>query len=434
MRLLLAIGILLLSVSVIADDEFEDFDSDFDSSFEAGNSEAGKEKNTRLYGSAVFETHYNYQQKNTTKNISSAKALLDLIGEHRVDGSTKIKANLKAYHDLVYSFGIGNYTNTPSGYENELSLNEFYVEGSISDKVDYRIGRQVVVWGNSDMHRINDILNPLDLRTPGMVDIRNLRLGKNMSKLDYYHDNLSFSLIAIHEKRFSKLPAQYSDFRPTLADLEVEKLSSKIKNTGVAFSFFGAFEGYDIALYFADTYVDKPHLQGGKLHYDTKSKMVGAAYSKALNNYLFKAEAAYFDKIKYTGVSETKAKTDLMFGFEYSGNDDSSIAYEATYQNINNYDQDIYSASNQYKKNNEIKQSVGINKSYQNQTINVSLIASIIGHSTQEGGSARAQADYAINDNIKISGGIIDYIGGSNPSLESLKNNDRAFIKATYSF
>ena len=435
MRVLIAIAALLFGVSTIAEDnEFDEFDSELESSFDDEVVEHNEEKDTAIYGSVVFEAHYNYQPDNATKNLSSAKSLIDLIGEHKLDGGSKIKANLKAYHDFIYSSGLGNYTKTPSGYKDELNLNELYLEGSISDKIDYRVGRQIVVWGKADMLRINDILNPLDIRIPGMVDIRNLRLGKNMSKLDYYHGNFNLSLIAIHEKRFSKLPSQYSDFRPLLADKEIEKPSSNIKNTGLALGLIGTFKSYDVALYVADTYIDKPYLTNGKLHYDTKSKMFGAAYSKALDNYLFKAEGAYFDKVKYTGVIDPKPQTDLMLGVEYNGINEGSIMYEAAYRSIKNYDQDIYSASNQYKKKNELQQSVSFNKSYQNQTVNFSALATIIGQSTHEGGSARVQVDYVVNDNVKVSGGVIDYIGGSNPALEDIKNNDRIFVKVAYNF
>jgi hypothetical protein len=42
--------------------------------------------------------------------------------------------------------------------------------------------------------------------TPGLIDIKNLRLGRLMSKLDYYQDNLKISAALLHENRFSKNP------------------------------------------------------------------------------------------------------------------------------------------------------------------------------------------------------------------------------------
>jgi hypothetical protein len=48
-------------------------------------------------------------------------------------------------------------------YENELR--EMYVEGKLKDlPVSFRVGRQQVVWGESDYFRVMDIWNPLDVR------------------------------------------------------------------------------------------------------------------------------------------------------------------------------------------------------------------------------------------------------------------------------
>jgi hypothetical protein len=46
---------------------------------------------------------------------------------------------------------------------------------------------------------------------------------------------------------------------------------------------------------------------------------------------------------------------------------------------------------------------------------------------------ARASLDYAIDDKISISGGIIDYIGGSSMT-DPIRGNDRIFTKISYSF
>jgi len=434
---LLLITLLFLGCKAIANtesDEFDEFDDGFDVTLDEAGLQETQGQDSSVYGSVVFETHYNYQPNNTTKNTSSAKILLDIIGEHKLENNNKINANIKGYHDFVYSANLGNYTKTPAGYENEVNVNELFINGSINQDVDFSLGRQIVVWGKADMVRVTDILNPLDVRIPGMVDIRNLRLGRVMSKFDYYLDNINMSIIGIHENRFSKTPKQYSDFKPTLVDTPTNKPDNSLSNTGLAVSLSGAFKGYDAALYFADTFIDKPYLSGGVLQYDNKSKMYGFAFSGVFDNYLLKAESAYFDSIKYTGVNNNKSRHDTMVGLEYNGIDDGSLAYEIVYRTINRYDPAIYSVSNAFKKKNEVQQFFRINKSYQNQTINLSTIVSAIGKSMKEGGSARATLDYDVDDNVTLSGGVINYIGGDNPALDAVKDNDRIFAKITYNF
>jgi len=71
--------------------------------------------------------------------------------------------------------------------------------------------------------RVTDILNPLDNRLPGMVDIKNLRLPVAMTKLDYYTGLWNLSGIMIHEARFDKTPVFNSDFYPGAGPLPSEK-------------------------------------------------------------------------------------------------------------------------------------------------------------------------------------------------------------------
>ena len=426
--------LLLLVVTVKAGTEFDEFESDFDVSFDEAVVQIGAEKSTSVFGSVNFEAHYNYKTNNATKNLSSAKILVDLIADHKLKNGNKVKSNIKGYYDLIYSSDLGNYTGTPQGYESEININELFVEGKISKNADFKLGRQIVVWGKADTVRVTDILNPLDLRVPGMVDVRNLRIGRTMSKLDYYLDNINLSIIGIHENNFSKSPKQYSDFRPILANTPSKEPNNSLANTGIALALEGAFEGYDAAIYFADTYVDKPYLKEGVLHYDNKSKMYGAAFSGAIENYLVTAEVAYFDTIKYVGVNNTKSRIDSMIGFEYSGIDDGSISYEFATRSIKDYEAAIYSANNGYKHKNDIQQALRINKSYKNQTIILNAMVSMFGDKGREGGTANASLDYIVNDRLSLSVGVIDYIGGSSPVLDSLKENDRVFTKATYAF
>jgi hypothetical protein len=278
----------------------------------------------------------------------------------------------------------------------------------------------------------------LDNRTPGLVDIKNLRLGRTMSKLDYYVDEYNFSAIALHENRFTKNPAQYSDFKST-PDKATNTPDDSLDNSGIALSLTGAFEGYDMGLYFADTYVDKAYLKGDILQYDNKSKMVGAAYNQVIDSFLFKAEVAHFDQIKYNIDANTtvdSARTDVLLGLEYNGITDGSIGYEISQREIHDYISSINGngALNGYKREKEVQQVIRFNQAYFNQTLDLSVVLSAIGSSAQDGGSARVTLDYAVDDQVSVSGGIIDYIGGDNPIIDSYQENDRLFVKLSHTF
>ena len=428
MKALLASSILVISLSINAEDGFDD--EGFDDEIIDVVVNIAPEAKGALYGSLDIEAQHNISND---KNLSSLKSLVDLIGEYKFDNGVKVNGNLKGYHDFAYDLENGV---APNGYESEINLNELNIEFEISPNFDFKTGRQIVVWGKSDSIRITDILNPLDNRTPGLVDIKNLRLGRTMSKLDYYVDNLNLSIIALHENRFSENPKSGSDFKSTI-DLDENKPEDNFENMGTALSLTGVFEGYDVGLYFADTYVDKPYLQNGVLQYDNKSKMIGAAYNKVVDSFLFKAEVARFDQIKYnlsTTSTVEKARTDVLLGLEYNGITDGSISYEVALRKISDYVATINNALNAYKREEEYQQVVRFSQSYLNQTLDLSIVLSAMGSSAQDGGSARVSLDYAIDDETSVSGGVIDYIGGDNATIDAYKDNDRIFATISRSF
>ncbi len=425
MKLVLLFLLLLNAFLLNAEEGFDDgFDDNIDDII---TTTLPPEKNI-VYGSVNLETHYNF---NNDKNLSSTKLLLDLTTDYKMDNGFKVNSNLKAYHDFIF-YASNNYETTPSGYESELNLNELNIEGSISTNLDFKIGRQIVVWGKSDAIRITDVLNPLDNRTPGLIDIKNLRLGRFMSKLDYYQDNLKISTAILHENRFSKNPKFGSDFKKSI-DLSEDKPNNDLKNTGIALSLTGEFSGYDFGVYFADTYLDKPYFKDGVLQFDNRSKMLGLAYNKVVRSFLLKTEVAYFNNIKYAGLTDTRSRIDALIGVEYTGISDGSISYELALRKINHYDDIINTQSNNFTQQESYQHALRFTQSYLNQTLNLTAIAGVFGKKGDAGGFARTSLDYAIDDKLSISGGIIDYIGGST-ATDSIKNNDRIFTKISYAF
>lgn len=421
---------LVLSLSISAEDGFDEgFDDEVIEVIEVVVDQAPDSKGD-LYGSIEVEAHYNVSNE---KDLSSLKTLVDILGEYKFDNGAKLSGNLKGYRDFVYEL---ENRSVPEGYETEIDLNELNIELEIFQDLDFKAGRQVVVWGKSDSIRITDILNPLDNRTPGLVDIKNLRLGRTMSKLDYYMNDLNLSVIALHENRFTKTPTYGSDFKTTI-DNATNMPSDSLDNTSLALSLTGAFEGYDLGFYFADTYVDKAYLKDDILYYDNKSKMVGAAYNQVIDSFLLKAEAAHFEQIKYnTDVNNTidKARTDLLLGIEYSGIRDGLISYEIALRKIHDYEALINHVLNGYKPEKEYQQALRFNQSYLNQTLDFNAVVNVFGNTGQDGGTARFELDYAVDDQISVSAGVIDYLSGDNLTIDSYKDNDRIFTKLSYGF
>ncbi|NOQ46508.1 MAG: hypothetical protein GQ559_07525, partial [Desulfobulbaceae bacterium] len=178
-------------------------------------------------------------------------------------GGWQIKISGHGFYDAAYSIqGRKQYTGALLNlYEQELEFDDAYLIGSLTPSLDIKTGRQVVVWGKSDNVRVTDILNPLDNRLPGMVDIKNRRLPVTMTKLDYYTGAWNLSGIMIHEVRFDKNPVFNSDFFPGKGPLPSENTPGfSIDNQQYALALNGIFSGWDLSLYGAWIFDARAHV------------------------------------------------------------------------------------------------------------------------------------------------------------------------------
>ena len=397
------------------DDEFADDSGGFgnDEVIEIVKLEKEDTKKFIINGAISFSTSYNYAHNNASvvndfRDLSSAKLSSDLNLEYKLNNGYKIKSTLKAYKDLIYNIKDDKYQVVPKDYDSDIDINELYIQGSLNNQIDIKIGRQVVVWGKSDNIRITDSLNSLDNTTPGMVDIEDLRLGTTMSKMDYFIDRWSVSGIILHENRFSKLPKYGSDYaslnQTNANNAIIEEPSNSIQNSGIALNINGNLEGEDIAFYYSNKYIDNTIY---------RSNMLGMAYNNVISSFLLKTEVAYFDNYDSNTVD---SKIDGLVGLEYSGISDGSISLEIA------------------NKTDDIQYALRFTQSFINQTLDFTALYNGFGKDLNDGGFIRTWFDYDIDDSLSSSFGIINYLGGDVARFEMIKENDRVFASLKYSF
>jgi len=395
------------------DDEFDDEFSDSESIKIVKTQEENKAY--EFNGSVKFFTSYNYNHDapisdttNDFRGFSSAKFSTDLKYNYEINDNYKIKSVTKLYYDSIYDIKSSSYPTVPEDYDKDININELYLQGKLSTNKDITIGRQIVVWGKSDNIRITDTINPLDNTTPGLTDIKDLRLGRAISKLDYFKGKWEYSFMLLHENRYSKMPTYGSDFAPNnpiLASMiSVDEPANSIKNSGVALSVSGNLTGQDIAFYYSNQYIDNTIY---------RSNMLGIAYNKVFDSILLKTEIAYFDNYDSNTV---EAKMDALGGVEYTGIKDGSVSLEIA------------------NKDDIIQYALRFNQSYLNDTLDFTTLVMAYGKECEDGGFTRVWLDYDIDDNLALSVGIIDYITGDSQKFQMIKDNDRVFTSLEYSF
>ena len=404
--------ILLLALIFLSSLSFADeFDDGFEDESEEIVIEEVEKKDYYFLGN--FEQQANYATHNSSphKNLNSFKSSLYLESEYNFNENHKLRVSAKAFYDFIYDIQTDRtYTQEEKDdirYEAEIF--DFYLQGKITSNFDYKIGRQVIVWGRSDTIRVTDILNPLDNRSPGIIDIEDLRLPVGMLKFDYYFGEWAASAIVIGETRYSKNPAFGSDFYPF-----AQRVPNvyQTKKPSFALSLQGTFSGWDVSFYGAKTRSDEI------LSHD-EIYMFGYAFNYIYESWLFKSEGAYFNKHRVQN-QQNKTFSNFLVGFEYNGINETVIAFDIANKFLPDSKDTTQSA-------------LRISSDFLNDTLKANYLVSLYGKDFKEGGFQRLWFDYDINDALSSTIGYVDYIHGSS-FFDVIKDNDMFFTSLKYSF
>jgi hypothetical protein len=429
------------------DDDFDEFDESstpisnetseamegFD---DDGSSELSEERTgfiEGLTGKLTQQLSYAYSAKTPHDNVNSVKSSLFLDYEHKFENGWKLKTNAKYYYDAIYDLRDEKYSKDErKENHHELALFDAYVEGSLSDSLDVKIGRQVVVWGRSDTIRITDVLNPIDNRKPAMVDIEDLRLPVGMVKFDYFIGDWRITPIAIVEQRFSKNPPFGSAFNP-MNDPRIAE--EKTDDVTYALSVGGEFSGWDVNVYATKLYADAGYVkqQSTPILSHEKVTMVGTAFNLLWGAWLFKSEVAYFDDLHYSSTKEKSlSRTDGLLGFEYKGFADTLVSYDVALRHFNHYDSRLSHERVPLEKE-TYQHALRVSADFMNATLTANYLISLYGKALDEGGFQRAWVKYELAQGVNFNVGLVDYIGGS-VLFDSIKKNDMIFTDISYSF
>jgi len=387
-----------------------------------------------LTGKITEQIAYSLYDDKPHDNISSLKSSLLLDYEHKFENGFKIKVNAKAYYDAIYEIkGSEKFSQDElDELESEIELFDAYIEGSITENFDMKLGRQVVVWGRSDTIRVTDVLNPLDNRRPGMVDIEDLRLPVAMAKFDYFIGDWRVTPIAILEQRFSKNPPFGSAFNPSPV---ASPDDADYSDVTYALSIGGEFSGWDINFYAARIHDDEGHgvfTSTPRIEHD-KINMFGTALNILTGSWLFKTEIAYFDGLKYTTTGDKSfTRTDALLGVEYKGIADTLISYDMVRREIGEYDNRLINELNPLNKQ-SYQHALRISSDFMNASLTANYLISLYGEKLNEGGFQRAWVKYELGEGINTNIGIVDYMGGS-LVFDAVKDNDMIFADISYSF
>jgi hypothetical protein len=401
-----------------------------------------------LSGDASLGSSYNYRRHRSAAgtsygNLSRLRAQLDLQLDFELPADWKGRVEGWGFYDFAYLVhGRSQYTSEVlDNYEYEIDFREVWIQGSPTDSLDLKIGRQIVNWGRSDSLRIVDIINPLDNREPGLVDIEDLRRSVGMVRVDYYPPLLpdwGVQLLLIPEFRRDKNPPFGSDFNPTPPSLRGVGGGGP-RHWGDAPEFAGAingtFSGWDVSIYGARVYENSRFVQGG-VRKESQITMVGGGANLTFGAWLLKAETAWFRGVEYATFdgfflgTTGKSRLDVMGGVEYYGFNDIQIAVEVANRHIFDFD----SRMKLFRSEDELESAIRATMDLMNSRLHLTALAFVLGERAQDGSVVRIEANYDLRDSLVVGAGIVLYQEGDNIAFESIGRNDRFFARIEYSF
>ena len=162
--------------------------------------------------------------------------------------------------------------------------------------------------------------------------------------------------------------------------------------------------------------------------------MLGAALNVAVGNWLLKTETAYIDGFEFFNLpGKEYSRIDLMAGIEYSGFNDTIVSMDAVNRHINDFDKikDFPPADAQ---EDECQWVFRLTRTFLNDTLTLTLLASTYGKTGQDGASQRFSTEYDVIDYIEIAGGVVLYQAGDLAAFRNIGENDRLFFNFKYSF
>ena len=424
---------------------------------------------------------------------------LDLDGMLQIDVQLphewQARAEVLAWYDFAYTIqGRSDYNAAVLDvYEWQVDTGEVYLSGPISGAFDLTIGRKIVNWGRSDTFRVVDVVNPLDNKEPGLVDIEDIRRARGMVKLDYQSGRWAGQALLLVEHRYDRQPPPGSDFFPwvdlrdipdpppalgltkaqlaaLLGQLAGEAFASepptqRVDRWGATPEFglalTGIFSGWDFSLYAARLYqnrttviINLPTVRPpGILTDEDRITMVGGGGNYTFGAWLVKAELAWLDELDYVYLQTNTGSTpgdsplaayriersqvsrvDWMLGVEYYGITNVNVALELAHRHVLGYVDELqYLPNYVYRDNVEV--ALRVSSEHLNARLKPTLLALVLANERGfAGATLRLSADYELRGGLIGTLGYLHFFGADQIPFDTWDANDRLFAKLKLSF
>lgn len=339
-----------------------------------------------------------------------------------------------ASSDLEHNSLINDY--------DELDLREIYVDYFGHDW-DLRVGKQIIIWGETEGLQILDAVSPWDYREFLARDFDDLRKGVEAIRWRWLQDNWNLELVVMPDFEPASFASADSPWAFPSALTSHENDLVEPENT-LKNAEYGARLNYylswgDLSFVALRSWTDEPvtiytaqstSLPAPLLEYQRQT-IYGMGLSIPRGNFIFRGELAVYSGNRFQWISKSRieksenAQLKWVAGLQWNIDSGLTAAVQVTDSQVLDYHPGI-----PIPKHNRMM-TVSLEKNLFRETLKLSSF-SFIG--LEEGDTfTRTSLDYALSDATHLLLGI-DIFTGDEGYLAAFSENDQLWLKFKYNF
>ena len=237
--------------------------------------------------------------------------------------SVKWKISGRADADAVFAIDSGFYPDAVRrDQQYQFHLRETYADFSLGD-VDFRFGRQHIVWGEMVGLFFADVVSARDLRSFFLPDFEQLRIPQWATRAEYYFGETHAELIWIPVPSYDNIGKPGAEFYPLRRDAKVlgeAKPDNSLGNTNWGARLSRMVGGWDVSgFYYRSMDVAQTFyftgLSGGQAEFQPRHErisQVGATVTKDFGDFVLKGETVHSRGRKFNTQNPLDAPNGLV--------------------------------------------------------------------------------------------------------------------------
>lgn len=397
-----------------------------------------------------------YELKND--KVQTTKFVLKPTWEYKINRSIKLVGVGRIYTEFMDYLEFGQPSQEyVSGFSSrhlignlgEMELREFYIKWYLFQQLNLVVGKQQIVWGETDGLKLLDVINPQYFREFILENFEDSRIPLWSLKVEFPIKKLRIQIVWIPDQSYHVLPGFNDPFFPRsvvprppegvlFIQNKVNKPSRFFADSDIGLKLSTFLKGWDITvayLYhfddFAVLYTDFDFQQGQapelSLNPEYKrSHLLGYTINKAIKSLTIRAETVYsFDRY-FSSISDNAIRGVLQSDQFLSavGIDFIKGEYVVSVQFFIDYLMNNIAAFNRERLEKNI--SMLTSKEFMNDVLKVEI--SWINNINNGDGLIRPKINYWLSSNIKILLGSDIFYGKSEGLFGQFNDRSRVLI------